>query len=275
MEHVDPDVLALIALGEPADDATRAHLADCEACRAEAEELAAVVVHGRAVTPADALVAAPAAVWAGIRTELALPEDLEPDGTVPAGRRAVGLAGAAAAGAGASGAAGAGGPGREERFGARRPGGGGTASGRGRRVPWIAAAAAAGVVVGGAGGALWTGRETPPAEPAVIAQAALDPLPGWDATGAATVQENPDGTRVLVVTLDGGAGDDGFHEVWLIDREVTRLVSLGVLEGSEGRFTVPAGLDLTDFAVVDVSEEPFDGDPAHSGDSIIRGVLDA
>jgi hypothetical protein len=277
VEHVDPDVLALIALGEPADDATRAHLADCDRCRAETEELSAVVAHGRAVTPADALVAAPAAVWAGIRTELALAEDLEPDGTVPARRRLAGggIAGAGAPGAEALGAPGADGPERHELSGAGRFGGGGASSGRARRAPWIAAAAAAGVVVGGAGGALWAGRETPPAEPAVIAEAALDPLPGWDATGAATVQENPDGTRVLVVTLDGGAGEDGFHEVWLIDREVTRLVSLGVLEGSEGRFTVPAGLDLTDFAVVDVSEEPFDGDPAHSGDSIIRGILDA
>lgn len=265
MEHVDPDVLALVALGEPADDATRAHLADCERCRAEVEELTVVVVHGRAVTPADALVAPPAAVWAGIRTQLALAEDLEPDGTVPAGRRgAEGGAGAderAARGTG--------------RSGSGRSGSGPALSGRGRRAPWIAAAAAAGVVVGGAGGALWAGRDVPSAEPAVIAQAALDPLPGWDATGAATVEENPDGTRELVVTLEGGAGDDGFHEVWLIDREVTRLVSLGVLEGSEGRFTVPAGLDLADFAVVDVSEEPFDGDPAHSGDSIIRGILDA
>ena len=76
------------------------------------------------------------------------------------------------------------------------------------------------------------------------------------------------------MTLDGPAADGDFREVWLIDREVTRLVSLGVLEGSSGTFTIPTGLDLADFAVVDVSAEPFDGDPAHSGDSIIRGVLD-
>jgi RNA polymerase sigma-70 factor (ECF subfamily) len=43
--------------------------------------------------------------------------------------------------------------------------------------------------------------------------------------------------------------------------------------GDEGRFTFPVGLDLDDFAVVDVSAEPFDGDPAHSGDSILRGEL--
>ena len=110
-----------------------------------------------------------------------------------------------------------------------------------------------------------------PVDPVGV-EAALDPLPGWSATGEAVVEEADDGTRVLVLTVDEAAGD-GFHEVWLIDRDVTRLVSLGVLEGSEGRFTVPAGLDLEDFAVVDVSEEPFDGDPAHSGDSIVRGIL--
>nr|WP_237728343.1 anti-sigma factor [Cellulomonas sp. APG4] len=144
---------------------------------------------------------------------------------------------------------------------------------RRRAAPWIAAAAAAGVVAGGAGGAWWAGQDTSPA-PAVVAQASLDPLPGWQATGEAVVEESDDGTRTLVLDLDAPTGDDAFREVWLIDRDVTRLVSLGVLDGTEGRFTVPSGLDLSDFAVVDVSEEPYDGDPAHSGDSILRGLLD-
>ena len=109
----------------------------------------------------------------------------------------------------------------------------------------------------------------------VVAEAQLDPLPGWEASGQAAVEVAADGSRVLVLTVDETAGDPGYREVWLIDRDVTRLVSLGVLSGSEGRFTVPDGLDLADFAVVDVSEEPFDGDPAHSGDSIVRGILDA
>jgi hypothetical protein len=47
-----------------------------------------------------------------------------------------------------------------------------------------------------------------------------------------------------------------------------------VLDGAEGRFDLPDGLDLTQFPVVDVSEEHFDGDPAHSGDSVVRGPLD-
>ena len=47
-----------------------------------------------------------------------------------------------------------------------------------------------------------------------------------------------------------------------------------VLDGAEGRFDVPDGLDLAEFPVVDVSEEHFDGDPSHSGDSVVRGPLD-
>ncbi|MBX9243987.1 anti-sigma factor, partial [Actinotalea ferrariae] len=144
------------------------------------------------------------------------------------------------------------------------------------RTAWIALAAAAGVVVGGAGATLvprWL--DAGPDEAEVLAEAQLDPLPGWEATGQAVVEVAADGSRELVLTVDEQDGEDGYREVWLIDREVTRLVSLGVLRGSEGRFTVPDGLDLDDFAVVDVSEEPFDGDPAHSGDSVVRGILGA
>ena len=50
-------------------------------------------------------------------------------------------------------------------------------------------------------------------------------------------------------------------------------MSLGLLEGASGRFVVPDGIDLDEFTLVDVSAEPVDGDPAHSGDSIVRGEL--
>ena len=36
---------------------------------------------------------------------------------------------------------------------------------------------------------------------------------------------------------------------------------------------VPAGVNLTDYPVVDVSLEPLDGNPAHSGTSVLRGTL--
>jgi hypothetical protein len=46
-----------------------------------------------------------------------------------------------------------------------------------------------------------------------------------------------------------------------------------VLHGTSGRFPVPAGVDVHRFRFVDVSDEPRDGDTAHSGDSIVRGAL--
>jgi len=106
---------------------------------------------------------------------------------------------------------------------------------------------------------------------AVVASAELEPLPGWSAEGTAEVTEQG-GERVLVVDLETEP-DQGYREVWLISVDLERLVSLGVLTGSEGRFDVPGDLDLADFAIVDVSAEPLDGEPAHSGDSIVRGEL--
>lgn len=248
MEHVDAEVLALLALGEPASDADRAHIDACERCAEEAAELAAVVAVGRSVTPADALVAPAPQVWERISAEVGLGSRSQTAAPT------VGVARADDAAA----------PAVVVPLRRRRTGW------------WVAGAAAAGLVVGGLGVRALDGAAGPDdGRGDIVASAALDPLPGWEATGAAVVEQSDDGALTLVLTLEGEPDDDGFREVWLIDREVTRLISLGVLEGSEGRFTVPSGIDLADFAVVDVSEEPYDGDPAHSGSSIIRGVLDA
>lgn len=66
---------------------------------------------------------------------------------------------------------------------------------------------------------------------------------------------------------------DGHYEVWLLDEEVQTLVSLGPLR-ADGRYPIPAEVSLSDLPVVDISAEPDDDDPAHSGDSLLRGVLD-
>jgi anti-sigma-K factor RskA len=69
-------------------------------------------------------------------------------------------------------------------------------------------------------------------------------------------------------------GDDGFHEVWLINLDGTRMVALGVLaEGDTGEFDVPRGLLDEGYRIVDISVEPDDGDPTHSGVSLARGEL--
>lgn len=272
MEHVDDDGLALVALGEPVPDADRAHLDHCPRCAAEVASLAAVVAVGRSVTPADTLVAPAPAVWDRIRAELDL-GGLTAPGATPGPPTGPSTAPAPTATPGpvappAPAPAPAPAPDHVE------PQLAPVIPLRRRVTPWLAAAAACGVVLGGVGGAWWAGRDdVAPAD--VVAQTTLDPLPGWTSSGAARVEVAADGERVLVVTLEGDGTDEGYHEVWLIDREVTRLVSVGILTGTEGRFTVPTGLDLGEFPVVDVSDEPLDGDPAHSGDSIIRGVLDA
>jgi hypothetical protein len=256
--HADDETLALIALGEPPRPEDAAHVAACERCTQELSSLAAAVGTARSLTAEDTLVPPAPEVWQRISDELGLgAADRSASVDDPAGPDRSAADGSTS----------------DDDVPAPVAGVAPVVTLRRRSLPWIAAAAAAGVVVGGAGGAWLVGRETDEA-PEVVAEATLDPLPGWEASGEAVVEVADDGARTLVLELAGEPDGGGFAEVWLIDRDVTRLVSLGVLEGSEGRFTVPSGLDLSDFVVVDVSQEPYDGDPAHSGDSIIRGLLD-
>jgi anti-sigma-K factor RskA len=67
---------------------------------------------------------------------------------------------------------------------------------------------------------------------------------------------------------------DGYYELWLIDDAVTGMVSLGPVPPDGSRVLLPDGLDVSGFPIIDVSAEHFDGDPTHSGDSVLRGRLD-
>ncbi len=52
------------------------------------------------------------------------------------------------------------------------------------------------------------------------------------------------------------------------------MVSLGVLgAGDTGEFVVPEAALADGYTLVDVSDEPDDGEPTHSGDSVLRGDL--
>lgn len=240
MHHVDPETLALMALGEViGDDVARSHLASCAVCGAEVESLRRVVLVGRSTTDDDIPLPPPARVWDRVQAEL-------------------GLGGVSAPPSGGGGAT-------VTELPTRRR----------RSAGWIAGAAAAGVLVGSIGGAWWASRPAPVPDSTILAEATLDALPGWDASGVALVEEGPEGSRVVVVDVEAPLGEDGFREVWLIAPDLSGMVSLGLLEGSSGRFAVPAGIDLSAYPVVDVSEEPFDGDATHSGNSIVRGTLGA
>lgn len=260
MQHIDDETLALLALGEDVlDDAARAHLGTCPGCATEVDGLRSVVDDARAGGPD--LVAPGPDVWDRIQAELGLGASSTPSTPAPA---PAGVAPAERSDSGTGGTTGAGDLATVTPLAGRR------------RRAWlpVAAAACLALVVGVAGGVWWERREVTPVE-TTVATAELAPLPGWDdASGEARVEESADGRRQVVVSLDAPAPDGTFREVWLLAEDVSGLVSLGVLEGSEGRFDLPDGLDLADFPLVDVSEEHFDGDPAHSGDSVVRGPLD-
>ena len=148
-------------------------------------------------------------------------------------------------------------------------------SSRARRVvaPLIGVAAAAALIVGAV---LTWNAASPRLGEHLLASAELEALPQWtDSTGSAELAQTASGERVLRVSLETGATGDGVREVWLLTEAVDGLISLGLLEGSEGEFVVPDSVDLERFSIVDVSLEPLDGDPTHSGDSIVRGPLGA
>ncbi|WP_439592053.1 anti-sigma factor [Microbacterium sp.] len=242
MSHLDPDQLALLAIGEPVaspDDVE--HLAHCAECAAELAEMGHAVRIARATIDDDALEAPPERVWEKIGAELGL-------AARPAEASDASVEESAPTRAAAS---------RPRRR-------------RRSRLMWVLAAAL--VVVAGAGLTGWAlvARLTPTS----IAVATLDAFPDHpDAVGSADVEEGRDGSRRLIVTLDAAAVPDAYREVWLIRNDAGALISLGVLDGDRGSFPIPDGVDLKEYSLVDISVEPVDGDPAHSGDSIVRGAL--
>ncbi len=256
MQHCTPEQLALAALQEslPAEDA--AHLDRCDICRAEvatlrrAPDLLAVpqlAAPGASVPP-------PPRVWEAIAAATGV-------STSPTNHPSVTPAPAPA-------------PASVPAPAAPREAPGGTVLPfRSRRRPLLLAAAAVltGAVVGA--GAVAVVQSTGDDGEAVTT-VALDLLP--DASGSADVVVRDDGSRVLEIDLDAPAlEDDSYYEVWVIDRSVAGMYPLGAVEPGTQTVELPDGIDLAEYPLVDVSVEPLDGDPTHSGVSVARGDLDA
>jgi anti-sigma-K factor RskA len=122
--------------------------------------------------------------------------------------------------------------------------------------------------------------------PTLVATAQLSYDEGFDELGVtaaagAELIENEDGSaqiRLVGATLPAPEGEPADLELWLIepdsDGSISDLVSLGLVDpGRPGVFEVPDGYDPAAYFVVDISVEPTDGPPAHSGRSILRGAL--
>lgn len=135
---------------------------------------------------------------------------------------------------------------------------------------WILSAAAALLVIVGAGVAFATLGSSGD-EPDTVAAVELDALIDQGAASAELVGDGD--TFSLVVDVAGVDPGDGYLELWLIDPEISQLISLGPIQ-DDGVYELPAGLDPVDFPLVDVSVETFDGDPSHGGDSVFRGQLE-
>ena len=142
-----------------------------------------------------------------------------------------------------------------------------------RPVGWLlAAAAAVGIALGSA--ATFGVLSSPASTPAIVAQGGLDPLDGATVVGTAAVEEDETGRHLHVSVPDLPAVEDGYYEVWMATADASTMVAVGTL-GPEGDsiLTLPAGMNVSDFPLVDVSVEHFDGDPGHSAQSVVRGLL--
>lgn len=314
MEHIDPEELDALALGDArATPPQSAHLDACPDCR---EEVASVRRTAGAVRSARdlAVAEAPDSVWAAVHAELGLDPSLAATprrGVFTEPERAREAADATPISATSTPATptpaaptpatttparppslipstdgpSAVGPSAVTPLATRRSRAGGPSGARRRPHRWLVPAVAASVaLVLGVGGGLVVSRLLPTGTDDlagrgdVVASASLAALPDWpDASGTATLRELPDGTRQVDVEVDttGAAADAPLREVWLLTRDASGLVSIGFLDGATGTFTVPADVDLATYPIVDVSAEPQDGDPLHSGDSIVRGELGA
>ncbi|QCU79063.1 hypothetical protein E7744_13675 [Citricoccus sp. SGAir0253] len=258
--HLTEDDLASIATGAAPGAAVAAHLLACPPCR---EDLARTERAVAALAAPVELHEPPAGLWEAIERDLgtAFP-DPSPLRPLPGDDRPAPRPG----GAGAAG-----------------PEEGGSVSflprANRRRWPVIAAAAAAGLVVGAAGAALVTaaltgddGGNGTPQGPVAVGEAVLDPVTAADVAGRAEMVSEPDGGLRLTVDVSK-LPESGYYEVWLRDEEASRLISLGTVTATTTTLPVPSGVDLARFPVVDVSQEDFDGNPAHSGVTLAAGPM--
>jgi anti-sigma-K factor RskA len=91
------------------------------------------------------------------------------------------------------------------------------------------------------------------------------------ATGTASLDEKDARATVRVSGLSPSA-PTSYYELWLMDGP-DRLVSLGsfrVPASGDATVTVPLPVDARLFHFLDISVEPVDGGPQHSGVSVLR-----
>jgi len=243
--HTNPDLLALLALGEDVGaEEDLVHISDCPACRGELAALTAAAGTGRRTSELDVLVAPRPEVWQRISRQLDFSGSgpLDDPATAPepqAGTRSTAPT---------------------------------SAKPRRLRAGALALAAALALAVGAGVGAnldrVLPGRQE-------VASVQLNALPSWTGSqGRATVEQDRDGNRTLVVEMSSPEPATGPREVWLTNSQADPMIAMGYLKEGTGRFPIPPDVDLTEYQLVDISQEPpGDHDFRHSGRSMLRGKL--
>lgn len=243
MRHLDQELLAGLALGDvdPLSTADRAHLRVCLSCATDLAELRRIVSTGRGAKPYPLRSPQPS-VLAQIQAEIASDSSQVAGLTTPAPAVA---------------------PARlHPRRAATRPV-------RRYLVAAVAAVALAAVLVAGVS---WYRHN----QDVVVASATLTPLPDKSGQGKAElIRKN--GVEQLSVSIKSDVVFSGFEELWLINTDGQRMISLGIVppDGS-GSYPMPVMKNgsLNGYTIVDISLEPFDGNAAHSHNSLLRGTLD-
>ena len=281
MVHVNSALLAGHALGQDdaLDAADQEHLASCSHCRAELDQYRRVVTLGQGTQASETPTPPLDRIWRSIQAELAptsATEGIAATKTMVADS----VPPVTANDSPASDV-----PGSDETANDKpvsvmaasdeTTDAGGEKPIAGRRRKWwpiVAAAAALGLVVG-AGATVIINRN----DVQVAASTALSALPGHTGHGTAELLRTPNDPE-LRVSVDGPQPADppSYREVWLINSDGQRMYSLGVLpESGTGTYPLPTLLanGLDGFTIVDVSIEPYDGNPEHSRNSQVRGTL--
>src|SRR5688572_13830334 len=88
--------------------------------------------------------------------------------------------------------------------------------------------------------------------------------------GSGTLAVTDDGATITIRGLPSPRG--GVYGVWLYD-SIVRAKSLGTLPDGSGKLEVALPPDARSYRFLDVSLEPDDGNPNHSGDSVMRAPL--
>ena len=139
--------------------------------------------------------------------------------------------------------------------------------------PVVAALAAAVLLAAGVGAGILIagGDDAADGGPVQVDLAPVDS--GGGASGVARLRPEAGGrASVSLSGLEPSRGGD-YYELWLLgkDGELVALGSVRVPESGEAELDVDLPVDPRQFQFLDVSREPGDGDPSHSGDSVLRG----